>query len=171
MVVMGTIGEPHSYLSDDQCEVYTDYPINDAVVLYYRYAPQTGGVPKPEEPPALAITELGGTVMVNGRQFTQKEPALPPLRPGIKGLFLLQHVGSKYVIAPAILPNHGSVGSSVCPELIPDNFYGAFRITDDRLMPLVAREDFAEEYAPEYRNAKVSDAIDTMMHILRAQQP
>ena len=34
IVVMGTIGDSRSYLSDDQRDVYTDYPIKEPVVLF-----------------------------------------------------------------------------------------------------------------------------------------
>jgi hypothetical protein len=82
--------------------------------------------------------------MVSGVQFTQKEPALPPLQAGTTALFLLHRSGNKY--------------------LIVGKYFGAFAIADGRLRPLVAREDCA----PEYRNETLSTAVDTLTTGLRA---
>jgi hypothetical protein len=141
VVVRGTVGQPRSYLSDDQRDIYTDYPIGDPVFIYQSQmtTSRTPGIL-----PSVTVTLRGGTVMVNGVSFTATEPALRPLPPGTQALFLLRHVGDKYLIA--------------------DRYFGAFGIKSDRLMPLAARDDFA----PEYRNVAVADAVESMMTTLRA---
>jgi hypothetical protein len=142
VVVKGTIGQPRSYLSDDQRDIYTDYPISDPVFIYQSQmtTSRTPGVL-----PTVTVTLRGGTVMVNGLRFTATEPALRPLQPGSQALFLLQHVGDKYQVAGW--------------------YFGAFGIQDGSVIPLNARRDFA----PEYRNVAVSDAVDSMMAALRTQ--
>jgi hypothetical protein len=140
IIVTGIIGEPRSYLSEDKRDVYTDYLIGNPVFLYES---KLAAVPRPGMVQNVTVTQLGGTVMVNGTKFTQKEPALLPLGTGANALFLLHRSGDKY--------------------LIVGKYFGAFRITDGRLVPLVTREDFA----PEYRNKNVSVAVDAMMTTLR----
>lgn len=142
MIVTGTIGQPRSYLSKDQSEVYTDYPISAPTVHFQSQVITTR---TPAVPPPLAVTLRGGTVTVNGLRFTQTEPGLPPLQPGTQGLFLLQHVVGKHLIAGM--------------------FLGAFSIVDGRIVPLFGGEDFA----PEYRNLTLSEAIESMLTILRAR--
>jgi hypothetical protein len=34
MIVTGVVGQPRSYLSDDQRDVYTDYPLSNPAFLY-----------------------------------------------------------------------------------------------------------------------------------------
>jgi hypothetical protein len=142
IVVTCTLGEPRGYLSDDQRDVYTDYTVTNPVFQYQSRvtAMQKPGVP----PPELIITQLGGTVMVNGTKFTHKEPALPPLQSGTEVLLLLQSSGAKYFIT--------------------GKYFGAFSVADGRLVPLVRRHDFA----PEYRNLNVPTAVDTMLTTLRS---
>jgi hypothetical protein len=144
VIVMGTVGEPRSYLSADQRDVFTDYPLTHPVFIHGSSKIAT---PMPGVVPRVIVTQLGGTVAINGIQFTQKEPALPPLQTGMIGLFLLQRVGDKYLIA--------------------GRFYGAFDITDDEVTPLMSREDFA----PDYRKVRVSDAIERMVKVRSAQVP
>jgi len=140
VVVMGTIGNPRSYVSEDQRDVYTDYPINNAVFIYQK---QPTATQTPGTLPGVTVTQLGGTVTVNGTKFTQKEPALLPLQSGTQGLFLLQRIGTKYQITRV--------------------YYGAFRIVDGVLLPLMARKDFL----PEYRNMTVSAAVTSIRAILQ----
>lgn len=140
VVVTGTVGEPRSYLSEDQRDVYTDYPVADAV---FRYQSKLSPVATPGIPPAVIVTQLGGTIMINGVSFTQKETALPPLQPGISALFLLRRNGGKHFIA--------------------GGYFGAFAIVDGRLRPLVSRSDFA----PEYVNQPVSTALYRLATSLR----
>ena len=137
VAVMGWIGEPHGYLSDDQSSVYTDYPLRDPVYLYPPELAQTV-----RDVPPIVVTELGGTVNVNGAVFTEKQSALAPFQPGARGLFLLQRSGTKYIVAK--------------------KYYGAFDINGDIFMPLMAREDFV----PEYRGIPLSDALQRIASVL-----
>src|SRR5262249_2564211 len=79
VLVTGIVGEPRSYLSDDERDVYTDYPIRSPVFLYQARAASSA---TPGVLPTITVTQRGGTVMVNGTKFTQKETALPPLQTG-----------------------------------------------------------------------------------------
>jgi hypothetical protein len=151
LVIVGTVGEPHSYLSQDQLDVNTDFPVKDATVFYYKYPPAKSPETDNNTQQALTLTQLGGSILIDGKRFTQLENALPALQPGTKGLFLLQRRGDKYWIAGP---------STALP------FYGAFSITpEDKLMPLMGRRDFA----PEYRNLKVSERLGKMMNILHSK--
>jgi hypothetical protein len=143
LVLRGTVGESKSYLSDDKLNVYTDYTILDPIILYESHltAVHTLGAM-----PHIVVTRLGGTIVINGVNFTQTEPALPPLATGIKALFLLQREGEK--LFPA------------------GKYLGVFDVTNDGFRPLVSREDFA----PEYRSLKATAAEDEIIksiHSLR----
>jgi hypothetical protein len=141
-VVIGTLGEPRSYLFDDQREVFTDYPLTDPTFIFQAHMM---GASTPGRMPTVTVTQRGGTLIVNGTKFTQSEPALPPLQSGNRALFLLERAGDKYLIA--------------------GNFYGVFEIIDEKLMPLAARTDFAEEF----KNITVAAAVDSIMTTLRAR--
>jgi hypothetical protein len=146
LLVAGTVGESRSYLSDDERDVYTDRAI-EAVRVYYRrpIAAPAAMLARPgvvlERP--IAITELGGTIVVSGTSFTQDERTKAPLTLGMRGLFLLRQKGERYWL--------------VTPTL------GAFAIENDRLRPLATRED----YAREYRNVPAGASIQAMLDIIR----
>jgi hypothetical protein len=58
MIVRGMVGEPTSYMSEDQRSVYTDYPIKNLSILYTEVVTET----KQPGLPALAVTILGGAI-------------------------------------------------------------------------------------------------------------
>ena len=121
LVVRGTVGTPTAYLSDDNMNVYSDYPLIDAVVLH--------GLTRPSSrpgPQTIVVTQLGGTIVQGNLKFTQTEDGLPALKSGSEGVFVLKQVGTKYHL----------VGT----------FYGAFGISNGILTPLTNRQDFATEY-------------------------
>src|SRR5256885_1953912 len=66
-VVRGMIGPGHSYLSEDQHDVYTDYPILNPVVLFER-SPRTLGTPGVPSP---MVTIYGGVITINGLTYTR----------------------------------------------------------------------------------------------------
>jgi hypothetical protein len=143
LLVTGTLGAPHSYLSNDQTDVLTDYPLIDPIVLFLAKprVSRTAGVHPP-----LTLTQKGGTVTVNGVAFTEKQPALEPLQPGSKVLCLLESVGDKNVIVGA--------------------FFGIFSIEGGRLNPLMTRPDFAQDY----RGVEYDAAVESMLSVLRARR-
>jgi hypothetical protein len=141
LVVVGTVGEPHSYMSDNQCNVYTDFAISDPNVVYSRFPLSATEGSKP----SLTFTQLGGTITVNGVAFTEKQTALAPLKPGQRVLLLLQRKDNKLMIA--------------------DMFLGAFAVEDNNITPLMSRDD----YAPEYRHVPLSEATEGISQILRDQ--
>lgn len=142
LVVTGTIGESRGYLSHDQRSVQTDYPLLGAVVLFETHKT----IPKSGVRRDVTVTQFGGTAMVGQTAFTEDQPALRPLPSGRLGLFLLRTVADKYWIAGA--------------------FYGAFDITNGSLRPLTSVHDFAAEY----HNVPLNDAVDSMLTILGWQE-
>lgn len=141
IVVRGIIGESRSYLSDDQRNVYTDYVLTNPVVLYHSKALTA------RRPGAMTITvtQLGGKITVGNLEFTQIEMGLAALVPGTEGLFVLTRDKDRYRIA--------------------HTFYGAFRISQGRVMPLTTKEDFASEY----RDASVAAVQEDLATRLRGR--
>ena len=130
LIVTGIVGEPRSYLSDDQMDVYTDYPILNPVVLY-----QSGVVAsRVTNMPGIIATVVGGTVMIDGLTFTSTPEALPRLEPGSESLLLLKLRDDHYHLA--------------------GTYFGAFGISAGRLTPLTKKRGFASEYV----NAAVPEA-------------
>jgi hypothetical protein len=87
----------------------------------------------------ITVTQLGGTIWIGGLKFAEHYESLPPLKSGTEGLFLLKQVGA----------NHRIVGS----------YFGAFRITQGVLIPMINNESFA----PEYRNVPIGEATARML--------
>ena len=131
IIVVGTIGEPVSYLSSDQRDVYTDYPILNSIVLFDA-APSRQTTDQSAR--AIVVTQVGGTVTVNGAQFTHTETALAPLQSGRRALFLLHRDLDKYFIA--------------------GKYYGVFDVTSAAFKPLMSRQDFATEYPLDGRRLR-----------------
>ena len=124
-IVRGIVGQPHSYLSPDQNEVLSDYPVLNPIVLWPRTNAATPMPTPPRPAPHVVITHIGGTVSAHGHSFTMHHKELPPLPPDVEGIFLLKQVGAHYKIAGA--------------------FYGAFKTDGDRLVPLTTSQEFANE--------------------------
>lgn len=131
MIVTGVIGEPRSYLSKDQKEVYTEYPIRKPVVLFQTESYAAA--------PAATVTLLGGAVTVNGLTFTSDVPALPRLPPGTECVLLLKRSGDEYRIA--------------------GEFYGAFRVVNGRIRPLTGKQGFAPEYRDAPAPQAIEDIV------------
>jgi hypothetical protein len=139
-VVRGTVGEPRSYLSDDQRDVLTDYPIVNPTFIHQNTLATTR---TPGIPPSISVTLIGGTVHINGKKYEQREGALPSLPSGTECLFLLSRVGEHYMIA--------------------GRYYGAFAITGGKISALTADRG----YAPEYQNAPATQVIADLLSRLR----
>jgi TonB family protein len=125
LIVRGRIGSPRkAYLSPDQRDIYTDYPLIKPTVLYDSTA-QSSRTPGPGAD--MAVTVLGGAIQRGGLRYTLMPEALPELPVGADGLFLLQLIDFKY--QPVA------------------RFLGAFEISDDRLVrPFTRKNRFADEY-------------------------
>ena len=141
VVARGTIGVGRSYLSTDQRDVLTDYVLTDAVILYER---QMRLSPVPGVPPVVTVTQRGGAISVNGLKYAETWADLPPLTPGAEGLFLLESIGDKHLIAGI--------------------HYGAFRIANGQLAPMTQQKGFA----PEYTGVGVAQATEQILGSLRA---
>jgi hypothetical protein len=141
VVVRGVVGEPRSFLSEDKRDVYTEYSMKRPIVAY-QARPVAAAVPGVG--PEVSVTQLGGTVMVDGVKFTQTEQGLPPLQPGTEALFLLKRIDGRYHIA--------------------GTFFGAFGIVAERLKPLTTVESFA----PEYRDAPAREGTEKIVRRIGA---
>ena len=141
IIVRGVVGEPRSYLSEDQRDVYTDYPINGPTFLYQATLESS---PKPGIVPSVVITVRGGSVRINGLTYTFVDYALRPLKPGSECLLLLKRVGDHYAIAGSYL--------------------GIFGVADGKLTPLTGKQGFA----PEYRDVPVTQAANEIVMRRRA---
>jgi hypothetical protein len=95
MLVLGRLGEPQSYLSDDQMEVFTDHQLNEPDIFFERQ-PRVAAPGGP--PPSIIVTQRGGTINVQGIWFTESHDALRPLTAGSEVLCLLKRAGAKYQI-------------------------------------------------------------------------
>lgn len=123
-LVRGIVGEPHpSYLSEDQREVFTDYPILSPTVLYQETLALSD---RPGIVKGITVAVRGGSIVVNGIPFTAKYDRQPQLKPGTEYLFLLRRDKEKYRV----------VG----------DYPGVFGTTDGRFGPLFEPSTFAQEY-------------------------
>ena len=125
LVVRGVVGDPRSFLSDDEMNIYTEYPLLNMMTLYDSDV-AVSARPGPVSRRPIAVAQLGGTMTINGREFDQSEAGLPPLRPGTECLFLLQRIGERHYI----------IGSH----------HGAFAIVKGNLEPLAVSPLFEGEY-------------------------
>jgi len=121
LIVRGVLGEPTTRLSDDQMEVYTEYPLRNAVI---RYNAISNGMPA-ARPSSLLVTVLGGTFIINGLTFKSVHGALGLLQPGAEYLLLLRSVGNRYFLAA--------------------EYYGAFQVVGSTATNHVQKRGFAEE--------------------------
>jgi hypothetical protein len=142
MLVLGRLGEPQSYLSDDQMRVFTDYQLNEPDVFFERTPSVAAPVGSPR---SIIVTQRGGTINVQGIWFTESHDALKPLKPGSEVLCLLKRAGAKYQITGYV------------------EDYGVFAVENDLLKPLYSREDFA----PDYRGRPLRDAVQSMVAVLQ----
>jgi hypothetical protein len=136
VIVRGTIGPPRTYLSKDEKDLYTDYPLINPIVLF---DPGVSSSRTPGLAPGITVTIFGGgTVRIGGLTFTSKPDALPELPTGAEALFLLKRVGDQYQLA--------------------GGYYGAFEITDGQLKrPFTTKENFADDS----RGASASATAET----------
>jgi hypothetical protein len=140
-ILRATVGEPRSYLSNDQRQVYTDYSLQNPIVVYQQEVVRSN---QPGVVPTMTVTVLGGTVDVNGLRYTLKIQALPPLTVGSEYLLLLSHRDDRYHIAGL--------------------FYGVFRIENETLFPVTTKQGFALEH----RGALTKEFIEDVLLRLRA---
>ena len=132
LAVRGVVGEPTSYLSEDQTDVYTDYPIHAPIILFAK--------DERAQWPTVTLTQLGGALVVDGKPYKQIEQGLAPLEPGMEGVFLLKRVGKRFMVA--------------------GTFYGAFRISDAKMTPLTTRNDFAPELRDVEVDTAIANILD-----------
>jgi hypothetical protein len=136
VIVQGTLGEPRVYLSQDQTEVYSDYPILNP---QYLFPSELGLTSQPSVSKELAVTQEGGVLTVGAHSYAMEVKPLPPFRPGTEGIFLLKRVGDKFYVAR--------------------KFFGAFRTDSPYITPLAK----VEEFAPELRSQTPQEAINRLV--------
>jgi hypothetical protein len=86
-IVRGIIGQPlPSYLSRDQREVYTDYPVRSPWILYQEVLVPS---PIPGLLPNVTVVVRGGAVVIKGVPFTAEYRGQPEMTPGSECVFLL----------------------------------------------------------------------------------
>ena len=140
LVVRGTVGKPTSELSSDLRRVYTNYPIENASILYGVPALPAKTQTKPGRTVPVTVTLLGGTININGTEFRDSEEALPGLEPGAECVFLLVRSEDHY---------------------FPLGFYlGAFQMVEGKLRPVSTRFG---HFAPEYRDMPTAAALDDIV--------
>jgi len=139
LLAVGRLGEPQSHLSDDQMEVLTDYRLNEPTILFER---KPSGSATSNKSRSIILTQRGGTVNVQGTEYTETQSGLLPLKEGTQVLCLLKQVGDKYQI----------VGW----------YYGVFEIKNGTIEPLMTQADFA----PDYRGRPLQDAEQSMLAAL-----
>jgi len=122
LVVRGRIEDSVSYLSEDKKDVYTDHLLDNPTIIFQSDVSSSA---QPGAPTPIKVTQLGGSVTVGGKRYTQIEEGLPQLTKGTEGLFVATKKGGKYHIAEV--------------------FYGAFQINRGLLKPLAGRPDFATD--------------------------
>lgn len=139
IIVRGTVGNPRSYLSDDQRDIYTDYQINNPGFAY-----RSDGVAfaRPGQAPPFTVTLLGGRLEVSGVRFTQTEEGLPGLIPGTEVVLLLEEDAKG---------RYRPVG----------RIFGAFAVRDGRLTPLTKKTGFA----PEVEGRQAVDVVAEMVNV------
>jgi hypothetical protein len=146
LIIRGEPGTPHSFLSADQTEVLTDYPILNATVLYDKQEPAR----RSERPTTINVTILGGSLEINGLTFTSYHPALPSLEQGREGLFFVRRSGERNMIAVT--------------------YYGAFAIHGDELVASARKADFAHELKGTPSAKAIGDLIERARVLHAARQ-
>lgn len=136
MVVRGIVRESTGYLSENQQDVYTEYTISPATILYSAVAMVS---PEPGRISRINISQIGGTIVLNGQKFTQTEHGLAPLKAGAEVVLLLKHLGSRWHIATV--------------------FFGAFSIENGKLRTLTTRPTFA----PQVRDMDSTTAVKELL--------
>jgi hypothetical protein len=140
LIVQGTLGEPDSYLAEEGTTLYTDYVVRNAQILFNATLRTT---PKPtfvaEE---IKLTQLGGTITLEGHPVIVSHSALKPLPPGVEGVFLLvQREGKNFLVR---------------------NYFGAYQIQNGAVYPLAQLAGVAAQVrgkpVAEFR-AEISDIL------------
>jgi hypothetical protein len=139
-IAKGTLGSSRSFLSEDQRQIFTEFQIVSPTILFDRNPP-VGSRPGVVEP--VTVTQLGGTVTINGLRFTEINETLPLMKEGTTVLVLLEQKAGRF--------------------LLVGDFLGAFEIRGNSMTPLVRKEDFAREY----RGVALADGERRMLGSIR----
>jgi hypothetical protein len=145
LIVRGVVGVPHSYLSDDQRSVLSDYPVTNASIVYKK-----NGLALGPSTTATTVTLFGGVVEINGLTFTDRPSALPALDPGNEHVLCLRAEGGKFLVAL--------------------RYFGAFAIRNGHLAPLTRKNGFAPE-AQQLSAEQMLTALKSRAEALHARRP
>jgi hypothetical protein len=143
LIVRGVVGNGQSHLSDDEREIWTEYPIANPTFLFQRKLTDSA---VPGVPPTIAVTILGGTTTVLGKTVVMPDPDLPSLPTGTECLFLLHQTNQRYFPAGQV--------------------YGAFSIIDGKVSVLTRARD--KGFATEYQDTAAAQVIDDLLVRVRS---
>ncbi len=140
-IVTGVVGKPApSYLSEDQRDVYTDYPLTPAIIHYQELLETTS---KPGVISDIVVSVRGGTLTILGKKIVAKYPEQPEVTPGTEYVFLLRKVGTTYRLA--------------------SDYYGLFTPTNGRLVPV----DNSHLFKELLRDYDTTEKLVALKHTLR----
>jgi hypothetical protein len=138
VVVTGVVGNQVAALSADQVDVYTDYELTNVSVLY-QSAPSTS--PLSGSLAKLTVSQLGGQILIGGTEFVHTVNGLARLEPGATYLLMLQRIRGRLVVGE-----------------------GGFKVSNNRLVPIVEGAAFAAAY----RTMPAADAVSAIARRVQA---
>src|ERR1700741_1556504 len=66
VIAKGIVGQPRTYLSDDQTDIYTDYELQQSTILYQS---EVAASARPGVVSPVTVTIPGGTIEINGLTY------------------------------------------------------------------------------------------------------
>jgi hypothetical protein len=141
MIVRGKVATAVSYLSPDDTEVYTDLTVGNVTFVH---PPEAAFTSKPGRAPSVVVTQLGGTVKVEGHLVRRTHSNLLPVPVGTEAIFLLVRENGKLMIA--------------------GRYLGVLAVEDNRLNPLTRTHWFVTEH----RGKPVSEFVAAVTSIVAA---
>ena len=123
LILIGTIATSSPRLTKDEKEIVTEHVINTNEVIAERGVTTSA---KPGEVPRIVVDQPGGTLQLEGVTVSVLVEPMPPLKAGTRALFILrQGENGRYSIVAS---------------------YGAFEVSNGRVMPLTSKKPFYQEY-------------------------
>lgn len=96
LIVDGRVRPLKTYLSEDKCDLYTDFEVVAPLLILGDLAPAK--TPGPQ--PSVVVTQMGGTSVIDGVKVIVENQQLPPFREGQNVVLLLSRLADgRYEIA------------------------------------------------------------------------
>ncbi|MBA3231766.1 MAG: hypothetical protein H0T05_03000 [Acidobacteria bacterium] len=130
LVVEGTVRPVRTYLTENQCYLYTDYEVSAITPIF-------GSLPaaKTPGPQPLFVRTTGGETMIDGVKVTVRDEQLPPFEPGQHVVLFLTRTasGQSYELVGSILgafrvKGGGQIESLVREKGIYENVAGTSKV-------------------------------------------